>query len=388
MKTLHGYLTRQVLATLVMTVGIFTFILLLGNIVREVFTLLMSEQATAAIVLRAVALLIPYVLAFSIPMGLLAATLLTFGRFSADQELTAARAGGLSLLAMVSPVLLLAAAMSLLCAYINLELAPRCRQSYKDLIYYLGQQRPTSVLTEGRFVTDIPGYIIYVGRIQGDQLQDVLISVLNENNEVKFNLRAARGELVKHPQATNQFLLRLFNGVGASREKGGWQPVILGGQWEYPLKIPKLSERTRKLNELTFWQLRAELRRIEQLQLQAEGLSGLSPEQLRQRRAEMSKPPVDIASPLRVQMHQQAAFSFACLGFALIGIPLGVRGHRKETSIGVAIALFLVLVYYSFFILASALETKSSYYPHLLCWAPNFLFQIAGGWLLWRANRY
>ena len=91
--------------------------------------------------------------------------------------------------------------------------------------------------------------------------------------------------------------------------------------------------------------------------------------------------------PVRVQIHRQLAFSFACFAFTVIGIPLAIQAHRRETSIGVAIALVLVLVYYAFLVAGEALATKEKLNPHWLVWVPNFLFQGMGAVLLKRASQ-
>ncbi|MSU58107.1 MAG: YjgP/YjgQ family permease [Pedosphaera sp.] len=384
MKTLHFYLTRQVVASLVMTVVVFTFVLLLGNILKEILSLLVSRQATLGIAVEAVGLLIPFVLAFALPMGMLTATLLTFGRFSADQELTAARAGGVSLLSLVTPILLLSLVLCGVSAYINMEIAPRCRVAYKELFFRVGANLITARLPERTYIKDFAGCIIHVGQNRQNQLKDVLIYVLEDKTNVAHIFRAPKGAM-RVDQTNQTVIVDLFDVTGVLALEDGKQMFTHAGRMSVTNKLEGLAKELGKprITDLTFIQLRDELSDLEsRLSAPKSGRTN-SVAELR----ELEKQRSQLTLPLRVQMHRQVAFSFACFGFTLIGIPLGIRVHRRETNISFAIALGLVLVYYGFLLVAQALATRPEWSPHLIVWIPNFLFQGIGAVLLWRANR-
>ena len=372
---------RQVLATLVMTVEVFTGLLLIGNVLKEILGLLVQNQVPFTGVIKSVALLVPYSLGFSLPMGMLTATLLVFGRLGADQELTAVRAGGVSLVSLVMPVLALGFLASGVAAFANLELAPRCRVAYKELLYEMGVARPTAMLVEGRYITEFPGWTIYIGQRRGEnEFADMLLHETRKEQLVR-RIRARRA-VVTVDAAARQAVFRLFDAEVFSRSGGlgvdastGAQPASVPAaadlDWnmvffaEIPVRLDfsgsQPLDAKPKISEMTFTQLRTELRELQRQHIDP--------------------------TPVLYNLHRQVSFSFACFSFTLIGIPLGIRGHRRETSFGFFAAVVLTTLYYSFIILGQAWETRPQMYPHLIVWIPNFLFQGLGACLLWRANR-
>jgi lipopolysaccharide export system permease protein len=379
-KTLHLYLLRQVLVTLVMTVLVFTFVLVLGNVLKEVLGLLVNGRAPVGIVLQAVGLLVPLVVIYALPMGMLTAVLLVFGRFSADQELTAARAGGISLVSLTAPILILSLALCGLSAWTNMHLAPQSRLAYKSLLVQFTRSFSAAQLPEGRHIKDIDGYVIYLGRNLGMEMRDVMIYRLDQGSNPPMTLLAQRATIESLPGGTN--VLNLFD-VQMVAVQGGQANVSVSKQFQIAYD-PSVLEKafTPSIRNMSFRELRAELQSV---QKRLQGAAGTG--QDAEREKFVAKQVADLVTPIRVQMHRQVAFSFACFGFTLVGIPLGIRVQRRETNIGFAMALVLVLIYYALVLLGLSLDNHPEAYPHLLLWVPNVVFQGVGAVLLWRANR-
>jgi lipopolysaccharide export system permease protein len=387
MRTLHTYMLRQVIATLLMTVAVFTLVLLLVNALREVLGLLIQQQASLGLIVKAIALLIPWVMAIALPMGMLTAALLIFGRFSADHELTAMRASGISLLALISPVLLLSLALSCVCAVINMHVAPKCRVAYKALLAEMGVRYVVAFLPEKTFVKISTNYIVYIGREDEGHLEDILIYDLDAQGRVSSYARAETGRL-QIDETNHVFHLHLRDAWHVSIFEGKHNAMAMReARLSYTNSPTAQREEEIRITDMTFFQLRDELNRLEhRIGVPATLIHG-SPEDRRKKLREMDANREDLTTPIKVQIHRQIAFSFACVGFTLVGIPLGIRAHRRETTIGIALALLLVAAYFSFIFLSQALDTRPEFFPHLLVWVPNFLFQVLGIVLLARANR-
>jgi lipopolysaccharide export system permease protein len=161
-------------------------------------------------------------------------------------------------------------------------------------------------------------------------------------------------------------------------QENGWLPQLNGGDATFPIPVDSEAQSilTVGVGDMTFRQLRQRLKDLER----PSAVARPAPKAVQQFI-------VDSTTPVLVYLHRMVAFSFACIGFTLVGIPLGIRAHRRETSVGVATALLLMLIYYSFVVLAQAWVGHPERAPFLIVWLPNFIFQAVGAVLLWRANR-
>lgn len=367
-----------------MTMLVFTFVLLVGNLLQEILPLLINGEASFLMVAKAFGLLVPFVFAFALPMAMLTSTLLVFGRFSADQELTAARASGVSLVSLAAPILLLGLLLCGVSAIINMQIAPRCRVAYNGLRSDMKATLANFKLPEG-YPIDLPAQTngtsvsVYTRKNRNRDLLDVVVcEIEHETNATRILAPSGHYEV-----DTNDNKLRLYL-TNAIVIFPGENPVS-GGEVIEAVDLKAGGRDSVSITDMTFDQLQEELQKWNANgPLPLKMASGIQPPK---KNVPGQKTLIDLSEAIRVQIHRQVAFSFACFGFTLLGIPLGIRVHRRETNIGVAIALALVGIYYTVLVVGQSLSSHVEYAPHLLMWMPNFVFEAFGAVLLWRANR-
>ena len=369
MKILAKYITRQAIVTLLLTIAVCTFVLLLARILKQLSDMLVNQKVGLEVVGYFVLLMTPNILSLSLPMAMLATAILIFGRMSADNEITAMRACGMSLGQVVAPVILVAAVASVCCLYINADIAPWCRFEFKTMFVRLGSQRPMALIEEGTYVRDFPGYVIYAAKKRGNTLEDVMIYQLDESNNVSSSMRAQKGIVSAKPDE-HKLLLDLYNVRDAwhdSKEPTNVHKIRSDILVErYPIEMDlsralRQARATRQLGDLVFSELMDEIR-----ELRAHGI---------------------YPAAALMEAHQRVAGAVACLAFTLLGVPLGIKTSRRETSIGIALSLGLALIFYFMTILANTLKGRPALFPEAILWSPNLLFEFLGLWLLWRVTR-
>jgi lipopolysaccharide export system permease protein len=373
MKILNRYIFKEVSVALLMSVFLFVFILVTGNALKDVFSLLASGRLSLVLFFKLLLLLIPYVISYALPLGMACSVLLVFGRLSNQKEIVAMRSCGLSLYRISLPAFLVAGLGLILCLLINLYYAPAAKAHYREGIVNSVRANPVQFIQPQAFINDFPGFRLYVSDRNGYELSDVWIWELDDAGKVKSFIKAREAYLA-YDEAANRLNLTLVKGIGEKRsakqiEEAGNVPLLIFNNLTLQLPLDKLFRgynAQRKLSMLTFTELLA--KRVELLELEKAGDESAFAQRIR----------------VQLQMQKDIVMAFAMIVLAIMALPLAIKTSRAESYANIALALSLSIVYYFLTITVGWLENMPQLRPDLLIWLPSLIFVSVGGWLSWR----
>ena len=350
------YILRRLITVFVASVVIVTGLLFVGNILKVIEKISLGIKAISFF--KMMIYMVPNLLSYALPMSILTACLLVFGKLSADNELIALRTSGISLMKIVMPVAVFAVLMGCF-SMVQLGIIKPAAYSAQRNFSKQIKKNPTALFIPNQTVK-IAGYLFWSEKREGDIIYNVKIKQASEQQENTPFVNAEWGEIKVFPNRDTMCLElhnytgRLGMGKGTAAEKGDLMEITfdlgLGSRTRVKTYKPEMS-----MKELLIHR-----------SLVTDRLKRLK---------------------YTLQINKRITYSLACLAFAAIGIPLGISVHRGEKAIGFAVSLPLFLAYYVADSMIRQLHKKPDLHPEILQWLPNIILIALGLWLFRRIYR-
>ena len=407
MKILEHYILKENFKPFVVSLFVATFVMLLDKII-DLLNLIIDKKLDFITIISVFGLSLPFMLALSVPMAILLASIMSFGRLSVDNELVAFKSCGINIYTLMRPTVIAALFISIFMVFFNNTILPETNHMLKNLMIKANYRRPVTSIVPGTFTT-LKNYTIYAKERVDEELSGILI-YNRESTKFPQTISAERGKIFLS-NGGNSLIAVLYNGQMHERNTKEPDKYQVSQFRKFTLNLPdlgykmnetssdyrgdrELSSRAMldiisgKKEEIIILNESKEelLSKIEKLK--EDTLSIISKKELKKntnslriKTDKIKTLEADIRK-YEVEVHKKYAIAFACLIFVLIGAPVGMM--TKTTGVGMAfsVSAFVFLIYYGCLTLGEELADKGVISPFLAMWIANIIFSIIGVYLV------
>lgn len=427
MRVLSKYILKEHLGPFLMSFAVVTFVLIL-DFVPNVIDMAIGKDIDLLTILWVFLLNLAWMLALSVPMSTLVASLTAFGRMTSDLEILAIKSSGIHLITIVRPALIAGLVLAGGMVWFNNEVLPDANHEARLLMGDIRTMRPTLSIKSNVFLNDIPGYVILIRHIDHKTSRIGDVTIFDQKNPKNHRLVLAKTGQLKYLEDGAVLSFELEDGEihePKADDPTKWRMVNFEQQTfnirdaNRSLKRSDSSfrgdrERSSEdmLSEVRKWRDgiaksdRASARRIDEESRKL--LSGITNEPLTdtgmfyrkavvlayQQAERLSKSiEQDVRSDEHTQklidtylleVHKKYALPAACVVFVLIGAPLGIMARRGGMAVSIGISIGLFIVYWAFLIGGEELSDRGFLPPAVTMWAANVLLGGVGLLLLLR----
>jgi len=375
------YVLREHLVPFVLGLLVLTFILLMNRIFTLI-DLIVGKGLAPLVVLQVFVLSLPFILALTVPMAVLVASLMAFGRLAQDSEIVAMKASGIAFWRLTIPVLTAATFLALFMVYFNNHILPESNHQVKNLMIDISQKRPSVKLREMIFIPDFEGYKVFFTRMNARTSRIFGVTVYQEQKNGKPRVISAREGQLRFSGGGSLFTIDLFDGEISDVDKEDPTRSRLLTFDRHTINIPIDTELVRQEREFRSdreLSARAMMTRVENLRTEID--------RIERRRAEISR--------YLVEIHKKYSIPFASLAFVLVGAPVAVLARKGGTGMGFGLSTCFFIVYYVALVGGEEVADRRIVSPLIAMWAPNVLLALAGAvmiahvsleadWRFWR----
>lgn len=373
MRIINRYIMKNLLLTLSMALVVLVFVMMGAYVVR-MFDML-SRGVSCGIFLKLLLYMLPDVLRYALPFSVMIATVLVFSHMSADNEIVALKASGISIWQVVAPGMVLCAGICVFCLYLGLYLAPVAwNESIRIKEQALAGENLAALIAPGEITRLSDKLSIRVGRIEGNVMYDVHCYVFGKNdgegNSVPLDdITAESGMFVTDAeQGVRKLVLNHFSGTQLPRLSDESEDGDNGPSVEHPFLSADTLEIPFGYGENTGKQTVKLPRKTKMMEVRMLLGNMLMIEDRDPKRA----------CSHMVDLQSRLALAFAPFALFVLSVPFGIHSRRNETSAGLLVCVALGIVFYVFMMLGRTFDKNPAIFPQYIVWIPNLVYQIVG----------
>ncbi|MEC7918949.1 MAG: LptF/LptG family permease [Candidatus Neomarinimicrobiota bacterium] len=447
MSTLNKYLMKQSFIPFILSVGVITTVLFLQFLIRAIDRFL-GKGLDAFIILEYLYLNLAWIIALSVPMSLLISSVMTYGRMSQENEITALKSAGVNLFSIIKPALWFGSVVGFLLCLFNNFILPDMNYNARLLARDIYQKKPELTIEPGYFVDMIPQYTMIVKELEGNQFKDVKIFSKNTQSEQTTiyaetgSLESKDGVITVNLQNGEIHEIDLENYDHYRKIKFGTHQIIISmddlllnrtsesNRTDREMRVPAMIEKIQQ-NKVSIEQIKKRIETVKNdlgietntdMSLpniigEIELLKNDATPNIEETRDYNNDIPIgeyEEKEKIRslnnnarqfqneftlienyeknnnkflVEIHKKFTLAVACILFTLVGAPLGILVKRGGITIASALSIAFFLIYYILLIWGEQLADRALLDPAVGSWMPNIILLIVGLIILFLSDK-
>lgn len=439
MKRIDRYIFKEHVIPFLLSLLVLLFILLANFMLKKIDQFL-GKGLGLDVLVEYLFYNMAWILALAVPMAVLISTLTAFGRFSADNEITAMRATGISTTKLLRAPLLFGVIITCLMIYFNNQILPDMNHNARSLSVNISKKRPDLEFAEGLFTEAIPNYSIYVDKRENRDGVNHFYDINIFNNKEDGSQRTITAKHGTIESINDGVILHLDDGqIHELMNKTSDYTQIDFEKYDIAVPIENLALQRKNLKsrgdrEMTYSMMVDKIDGIKtkkdniltriKARIESESLLNLeninSKEIIDSRLVSFEKRIIDSLSVLNqpkvlksfkrrvknlkrginndfrllnnyensmnrylVELHKKFSIPFASVVFILVGAPLGVMARRGNFALSTTISLGFFIIYWAFLIGGEQLADRGTISPFMSMWLPNIILGILGLYLIY-----
>ena len=447
MNTLNKYLFKQSLIPFLLSVAVITTVLFLQFLIRAVDRFL-GKGLDALTIFEYLYLNLAWIIALSVPMSLLISSVMTFGRMSQQNEITALKSAGVNLYNIIKPAILFGSLVGIALCLFNNFILPEMNYNARLLARDIYKKKPELSIEPGYFVDMIPQYTMIVKEMDGKDFKDVKIFSKNQKSE-QTTIYANQGSLSSDG---NMITIDLMDGeiheidlsdydyyrkikfkthqIMISMDELMLNRTTESNRTDREMRIPQMIDEIKR-NKILISQIYERIENVKKeigiTNLNANTLESIQEEieKLKQKQIEISSSENELNddsiisnledkqyilsltnnarqfkneftlienyektnNKFKVEIHKKFTLALACVLFTMVGVPLGILVRNGGMTIASGLSIAFFLVYYILLIWGEQLADRNLLNPGLGSWLPNIILFISGMVILKLSNK-